>query len=211
MKNTVIYQWILDIVFPKQCFRCQNEGHYICFAEESRPILEYFKPSSSKVDAILAINSYQDEALKEAIHYLKYNSVKGIASELSEKLYFTFGHLVKENNILVPVPLSRKRQRVRGFNQAEVLAEMFMKNNFILVNVLKRVKFTHRQIGLTKKERLENIKDSFIANQNIYQVKNKKVFLIDDVATTGATLNACAKVLKKAGAKMVIALVVARD
>lgn len=200
---------LLDILFPKHCYQCYQEGHYLCFPNQTKIIANYYKSNQANIDAILAAGDYQNEALKEAIHHMKYNSVKGVAEELGRHLFQKFSYLVKPGDILVPVPLSTNRQRVRGFNQAQVMALAFPDNQ--IVEALQRIKFVKRQIGLTRQERIENVKNAFASGKDVALVKGKKVFLIDDVATTGATLNACAKILKKAGAKQVVGLVVARD
>jgi ComF family protein len=163
------------------------------------------------VDSILAISDYHDPIIKEAIHQLKYSNVKGMGEELGSQLKLKLGYLLKDKDLVVPVPLHTRRQRVRGFNQAQVIAQVFVSNSSQLQLVLDRRIFKHPQVSLTKKERLGNVEDVFAAKENITQVKGKNIFLIDDVATTGATLNACAKVLKKAGARKVTALVIARD
>ena len=116
----------------------------------------------------------------------------------------------KEEYVIVPVPLAPKRLRQRGFNQSLVLARYISKSLKLPVDYLSliRTKDTLPQSLLSPKERKKNVKDAFqVKGDNL---KGKRIILIDDVATTGNTLNECAKVLKKAGAIEVRCLVFAR-
>lgn len=113
--------------------------------------------------------------------------------------------------VLIPVPLDKKRLRWRGFNQAEELAKGISKflNIEILNNILIKTKETLPQVELSDEERKENIKGAF-ACQNQEKIKGRKILLVDDIYTTGSTMEECARVLKKAGAKEIIGIVVAR-
>jgi ComF family protein len=113
--------------------------------------------------------------------------------------------------ILIPVPLDKKRLRWRGFNQAEELSKEldgFFRVPLIL-NCLIKIKETFPQIKLSDKERKENVRGVFLIKDREL-IKNKNILLVDDVYTTGATMEECAIVLKKAGAKDIIGVVVAR-
>jgi ComF family protein len=113
--------------------------------------------------------------------------------------------------LIIPVPLHVTRLRQRGFNQALLLARAFYPEDRQLINftTLQRKRHTSPQTGMNGKERRRNLKNAFqVVDENI--VKNRKVLLIDDVFTTGTTVSECAKVLKKAGAKQVQVLTVAR-
>jgi len=113
--------------------------------------------------------------------------------------------------MIVPVPLHIKKLRQRGFNQSAILARALKKKWRIPLNyfLLKRAKFTLTQTGLDKKEREKNIKGAFEVT-SAKDVKDKNIILVDDVYTTGATVNECAKTLRKAGAKDVAILTLAR-
>ena len=110
---------------------------------------------------------------------------------------------------LVPVPLQGRRRRARGSNQAELLARELGRWTKLPVETrwLKRVKDTPSQTGLTPAQRVENVRGAF-ATKN--KLDRKRILLIDDVCTTGATLNACARILKRAGAETVQAVTAAR-
>ena len=113
--------------------------------------------------------------------------------------------------VIVPVPLHRNRLRNRGFNQAQILAEVVSKKFGIPVaSVLTRTKDTVPQFNLGRELRQDNVKDSFAVRSDLDTIKNKTIVLIDDVTTTGSTIGECAKVLKNNGAKEIWALVLAK-
>lgn len=117
-----------------------------------------------------------------------------------------FYRLLTTESVFIPIPLHKKKLRKRGYNQAELLAKGLSKKlDASVVNCLERVKETKTQVGLSKEMRAENIKNAFALKPAfLEQVSGlQQVFLVDDVATSGATLLEAAKVLKKAGVKAV--------
>jgi ComF family protein len=114
-------------------------------------------------------------------------------------------------HLMIPVPLHIKRLRERGFNQSLILAQAMGKKHHLPVNfsLLKRHKFTLTQTGFNRREREQNIKGAF-AVSNPEAIQNENIILIDDVYTTGATMNECARELMKAGARKVAVLTLAR-
>ena len=110
---------------------------------------------------------------------------------------------------LVPVPIHESTLRKRGFNQSLLLAENL--KNFELLDCLEKIKLTQNQSKLNKKARLLNLNNSFLIKDKYRnKILNKKIVLIDDIATTLSTLNECTKILKNAGAKNITGLVLAR-
>ncbi len=120
-----------------------------------------------------------------------------------------------ENAVLVPVPLYNSKFRKRGYNQAEILAKGLSDRLGIpVLDALERVKNTKNQFSLGKKERMENMKDAFSLNSEFVihnSLKNVTIFLVDDILTSGSTLSEAANVLKRAGAKAVFGLTLARE
>jgi len=116
--------------------------------------------------------------------------------------------LLHEADLLVPVPLHSRRLKARGFNQALLLAQAFPERP-LAREVIVRVRHTVPQIGLNPKERRENVRGAFVV-PHPQQVKGKRILLLDDLYTTGATAKECARVLRQAGARQVDVLTVAR-
>lgn len=144
--------------------------------------------------------AHYDGIIRKAIREVKYRGKYAIFSEVAKmfpKLNFNF-------DFLVPVPLSKQRLLKRGFNQSEKLAKYL---KFPVLNCLIRTRDTKPQFDLKISERRENVKNAFALKQKL---PAGNFCLVDDVATTGATLSECAKVLKKSGAKKVYAICIAR-
>lgn len=170
----------------------------------------------------ITVFQYQDPTIKKLIWLLKYRGVKEIGQILGEILYENFIEQLAENEIyhptsgqilVVPVPLSPKRQKKRGFNQAEEIAKIFSQNDsrsFSLVkDLLIKTKETKSQVTIRERtQRLNNLGGVF-AIKDKKKIRGKTIILLDDVTTTGTTLTECEKVLKKKGAWRVIKMAVA--
>jgi ComF family protein len=116
----------------------------------------------------------------------------------------------RNNLLIVPIPLHSSRFKSRGYNQAEILAkELSKKLNIKMINLLKRTKNTRSQVGLKREDRIKNISGAFSIIPNLPNPPN--IFLVDDVFTTGSTLNEAANTLKRNGAKKVWGIALARD
>jgi len=146
-------------------------------------------------------------ALAEAINLLKFHGLKRFAKPLGQALSNLSPADVQG---IIPVPLSIKRLRERGFNQSLLIARVISKKKRIplFMDVLMKTNETPPQTGLSAHERLSNLKNVFKVNGN---VKGLRLLLVDDVMTTGATVTECSKQLMKAGAKEVIVLTLARS
>lgn len=157
---------------------------------------------------------YRD-GLRRLIHLLKYESVMPVQAPLGRMLAEAVAELLPTSDgkvVLLPVPLHRSRRRSRGFNQAELIAKAAVKRLPALdfaPGVLVRQRETISQVGLSREERIENMRGAFrVADAG--RVKGRTVIVVDDVMTTGTTLSECARVLKRAGAENVWAATVAR-
>jgi len=162
----------------------------------------------SGYDAVYAYGEYEGN-LRKLIHVFKYGGVTPLASELGRMLN---GALPREEqfDVIVPMPLHWRKRLQRGFNQSELLAKFIAKRTGIpLVGALRRRKQTDSQAGLTRAQRRTNVVGAFEVSRR-ERVEGRHVLLIDDVLTTGATASACAAVLKRAGAKRVSVLTLAR-
>lgn len=156
--------------------------------------------------------------MRKAIHALKYQNKTALAIPLAAWLAeysanSSSGLSLAEIEIIVPIPLHPVRQWRRGYNQSTLLAQELSKLTQIPVApILKRVRHTIPQVELHANERSQNIKGAFAINENAWLEYSgaQNILLLDDVATTGATLDECARVLKKRGAAKVCALTLAR-
>jgi ComF family protein len=233
----MLFEVSLDILFPKKCVACGSEGVFLCqnclakiTPKETQTCLqcereETFlgspcfgcqKKAPLPIDNLLIASRYEGP-LKRAVHFFKYGMIEELGIPLGNFLNdFFLSSRAEIPEIILPVPLHPFRLRSRGFNQAEVLAREIGKSllpgmEIPLSSALCRIRHTGSQMKKKKyQERFLNIQDSFRL-KNPEEIAGRRILLIDDVATTGATLFECAKVLKEGGARKVSALVLARQ
>lgn len=231
----LIQNFFLDLFFPKFCFSCQKEGGYLC--QDCQGLLEildsYFclckeairlplagkckRCSHKKLTGLYFAASYQNPLIKKLIHNFKYEPFLRELRENLASLVITHFQLTEKqktefsNFLLIPVPLDKKRLKWRGFNQSEEIGKELAKSLEIplITDVLLKMKATLPQVELSDLEREENIKGAFLVT-NREKIKGRKILLIDDVYTTGSTLNEVARLLKEAGASQAWGVVVAR-
>ena len=149
-------------------------------------------------------------ALRHAIHALKYRRDLGLGEVLSRSLLQLYRSLAWQADMAVPVPLDLARMRERGYNQISLLTIPLALASELLYRpkALNKVKETPRQVTLNGHHRRSNLAGAFEADPQL--VKGKTILLIDDVVTTGTTLQACSQALRTAGARQVFALTLAR-
>ena len=223
MKN-----WVKDLFFPKFCVTCENvEGEWLCetcLAKIAAPKMFYcLQPAAggvSYLDNAAAFFSYEENTVAKLIKLFKYNYLTDLAeifAKIIKKEDFNFNW---RGFTVVPVPLHPRRERERGFNQAEITARIFAEKLGLEINTgLRRGVYTTQQAKLTKEERQKNLKNAFVwdadnkrvpsRNSGTPLIAGEKVLLVDDVFTTGATMQECAKVLKNNGVKVVWGLALA--
>ncbi|MGB5218102.1 MAG: ComF family protein [Smithella sp.] len=228
------------VIFPPQCLGCseiidQGDGRIFCPSCEAK--IHFITGSichicgttfpDSPADNHLcgeclenkphfscarAIFSYEDVILN-SIHQFKYKNDISIGEMLASFMAdFSFPDIdFTDYSLMVPVPLHIKRLRERGFNQSLILARAIGRKQQIPVNfsLLKRHKYTLTQTGYHKQERKQNIRGAFEVTDS-KKITGRNILLIDDVYTTGATVNECAQILIKAGAQKVSVLTLAR-
>ncbi len=144
------------------------------------------------------------------IHKLKFDNKQYLAKNLSLLMrnYFDNHPELQDIDVIIPIPIHEKRLKMRGYNQSELLLESFIDTGKVCLDCVERNVETESQRTKNAKERIENMKNCFsVKNKSI--IKNKKILIVDDVFTTGATCNSLAKTLLKAGAKQVKCLTLA--
>ena len=154
-----------------------------------------------------------DEIARTLVHALKYGDRLDLAPTLGRWMVQAGGALLADADALVPVPLHWRRLWARRFNQSAALADVIAAQAKLPVAyaALTRVKATRQQVGLTKSERADNVQGAFrVRPEARAEIKGRRLVLVDDVLTSGATIDACARVLLRAGAAAVDVLVFAR-
>jgi competence protein ComFC len=218
MNFAKIKETFFNLIFPKFCLGCKKEGFYFC--QDCLATLEIFTfhekfRGKNLADLYFPIN-YENFLVKKLIQNFKYPPlIKELKRELAQLIISHFLLLDKKPDfsdfILMPIPLSKKKLKWRGFNQAEEIAKElaeFFKIPLIS-DCLFKMRETKDQVELSEKERKENVKGAFFV-KNKEKIAGKNILLVDDVFTTGATLEEAARVLKEARAKKIVGIVIAR-
>jgi len=230
---------LLDLLYPIFCVGCGQPGTLYCVAcrEAVRRITPPLCPlcgqpqenaqvcsrctsilsersSHPPIDGIRSL-AYLEGPLRRAVYGLKYDHIRELAEPLGDMLANYYQTTPLPTDVIIPVPLHRRRQRERGYNQSALLAQHLGSATEIPVrcDLLQRHRYTRSQTRLTAQQRSRNVKGAFSCAKQpdlAKAISGKKVLLIDDVATTGATLRACAQALRNQGARSVWALTVAR-
>jgi len=220
----------LDFLFPQWCVGCGREGDFICSScRRSLPrVVPPLCPRCGKphpggtlcsncvgwqaeIDGIRSPFRF-DGVMRQAIHQLKYKSLRALTEILAELLGDYLAANSVPGEVLVPVPLHRKRLRERGYNQSILLAEKLGELVGLPVEddcLIRQRQAPPQARTSTVEERRHNVAGAFACRD--HRLQDKQVLLIDDVSTTGATLDACAAAIKSAGAASVWGLVLARE
>jgi ComF family protein len=218
---------LLDLVFPPSCAGCNREGAFLCTDCEAdlprleapfcrtcsdpgpRSLCEWCSSTTQPFDGITAPYRWNG-AVQQMVYALKYRGVRASAPRLAEFMAAHLSNTSISADLIVPVPLHRRRERKRGYNQSELLAKGIAERTGIPVatSVLTRTRDTRPQVTMKNPdERRENIAGAF---ECVGDVAGKHVLLIDDVVTTGATIAACSTPLRAAGVTSIWALSMAR-
>lgn len=221
---------VIKFVFPGVCIGCGKFGDFICvdcdrklprllpplckMCGKPEPSAQYCPEcwkKKSGIDGIRSVFIFEG-IIRTAIHELKYYNLRSVSELLGEYMAGYFIQNAMTGDYLVPVPLHARRLKERGYNQSELLARhMSVVTGIpVLDKALTRIMDNRPQARTASvEERRKNVENNFCCGENI--VEGKDVIIIDDVCTSGATLEACAKALNKAGAKRTFGFTLARE
>lgn len=212
---------MLDLIYPPVCGICEKiNKKYLCKSCK-------IQLKNYTINKIICCKNNRKSYYDYQIKILKYEGIvrnKIIEYKFKEKayLYKTLEKIIlndekiysfiEKYDIIIPIPLHRKRKGERGYNQTELIAKELAKdlNLSLESKILKKIRDTKKQSTLTKKERIKNVENAFVLT-NTAKLKNKKILLFDDIYTTGSTLNECSKLLRKAEVKEISILTIAID
>jgi len=231
--HVAVWRWFTDVIqrllFPVFCVRCGVEGDILCIScEKTAPLVPVqvciFCSTASPngrtcsacnrhaLDGAIARGLYDDWFWRSLIIAWKFNGAT-ITPLLSRYVDDAFSLLPQEYSVekfaIVPVPLGKRRHRERGRNQSMDLAKVLASTHSVS-RAVTRIRETARQSQLSRKDRIRNVHSAFWADPKLVQ-SGGIYLLLDDVVTTGATLNEVARALKAAGARLVWAVVLARS
>lgn len=221
-------RYVLDLIFPPRCIVCSHLGTWLC--AECSSDLPYIagtvccrcgiplqqghlcarcERDPLSLERIHSVFLFQGP-LRVAVHRLKYRNGRAVAGPLGRLMAEWWEEQQIPVDVIVPVPLHPRRLRERGYNQATLLAQVLGRRmeRPVRAKAVERVRHTRSQMRLDAAERRSNVAGAFQCLDD--RISGRKVLLIDDVCTTGATLDACAKALQEAGATWVQALTLAR-
>lgn len=230
-------EWLLDILFPRHikcvfcggelnenadkdtCEACADKLPYITnacpkcgnkMAEGETGVCFECKTNNFEFEQAVAVFEYSGKVVK-AVHDFKYQGNKPAFEPLGQYMCETLAGWGIEPDLITFVPMHKKKQKERGFNQAELLARYISKHfNIPCAQIVEKVKENAVQASLNFRQRQENIKDCFAVKQDYYKlIKGLSVLLVDDIFTTGATSNEISKILKQRGVEKVFVLTLA--
>lgn len=200
----------LDLLYPPRCGVCNRIDTHLC-PRCTAIIAEYGEPIERDLPENLTASyatALHEGAVRSVVLALKEDHHESLVAALGERLLFTFNQLKWPISCIVPVPLHSSRLHERGYNQSALLAGYLGKKLAypVYAEAIIRVRDTQHQVGLSGDERRMNVQKAFQANPTL--IADHAVLLIDDVFTTGATLQACAEAVLKAGAAQAFGLTV---
>lgn len=214
LKKALIF--LLQIIYPKQCLICGKLNiDTICnkCLKEIKPVMKMEQYKNKNFNEHLYIFEYEGIIRKKIIDY-KFKD-KAYLNELFAKIILKNEKIcrkIKKYDIIISVPIHKKRKTERGYDQSELIAIKLAKelNVELIKNNLVKQKHTIAQSTLSKEQRQQNVKQVYKL-MNKQKIQNKKIIIIDDIYTTGSTVEECSRILKQNGAKEILVLTIAKD
>lgn len=207
---------LLDLIFPKACLKCNKQGEgYICSScfFELKTKIKLEKACGGLYEYLVYFDKYVDDTRKNIL-FMKFKEKAYFAEFYAELLTKNknINSFLKTFDYIISVPMNVSKKQTRGYNQTELMARYISKKLNIKYekDFLLKIRETKTQSLLSKKEREENIKRVFRVN-NLANLLDKKIILVDDIYTTGATIKEISKILKQAGVKEICIIVIAKS
>lgn len=228
LPHAMLLSAILDLLFPPRCVVCRRVGEWLCrdciprfprltgslcarcsVPVRKGPLCPNCRKSPLRLEGVRSVAPFQGPA-RAAVHFLKYRRALTLAEPLGALMARCWETQGVPADLVVPVPLHPSRFRARGYNQAALLAHSVGRWLGLPVDeeALVKVRATKAQMSLGIEERRANVQGAFMAHAE--RVQGRRILLVDDVCTTGSTLEACADALKEGGAREVWGLTLAR-
>jgi len=230
-----MFKFLKDLIAPKKCYSCNNQWHFLC--EKCLSKMSNFEPicylckwrsDNFKIhinckknvyyDKVIILSHYKNIIISKLIKDLKFYNKKDIAEDfwnyLSELFFENEIYKNTDNYIIIFPPMWFFKKLKRWYNHSEILSKIISKNTNIKLWkwYIKKIKTTRQQSKLSRKDRLINLENSFkIANNKLDNIDKKTFIIVDDVISTGSTINEISKILKLNWAKKIIGLIVASD
>ncbi len=220
LKPVSLIERIIRLIFPVKCMVCEailREDSLVCLCEQCRKGLKSYGRGFGEsgilpdVDSFFAAFYYLD-GVETAIHTFKFKNQPKLSETMS---YLIYEELNKYGQIptfdyIVPVPMHPRKKRHRGYNQSELIAVHLAKyfNREIRTDILIKTQYTRAQSLLKREDRIKNLEGAFSVRSGS-SIQGKSILLVDDVLTTGTTINTCAKILKEKGVSFIHSMVIA--
>lgn len=212
-----IWNYLISFIFPRNCPGCGDLVNWgkswcdTCFDKELNIHYIQSKWDDCVVEEVLVLGRYEN-GLRKALHEIKFNGM----SSLAAAMYPFFEAITDEINLaeidyIIPIPINKDKLRERGYNQVDLIFKDWVKvHSGVWLDCLCKVNHTRAMYGLEKDERWLNIKDAYKLKEGFENIiRDKKVLIIDDIYTTGSTIEAVGRELKLHGAKKIEALTIA--
>jgi ComF family protein len=211
---TELYQTFFNLIYPCYCNFCKNKilDGDIYFCNNCYATIEYLDITKKlkrdlRCEDFYSLFHFDPNSVSQTIiHLIKYGNKPALGVKMGKELGEKLRHHKITADFIIPLPLHVSRQRERGYNQAEVITKGLSQilNIPIRTDIIKRDKYTESQTKLSKEKREKNVRDAFVITE--CDLTGKEIFILDDVITSGATINACIELLEKRGAKKITAL-----
>lgn len=202
-----IVQSIIDLIYKKRCYFCKSTNNNMRMCLKCYKKIVFFNSNFRQVIdgvRVFCATFYKDNT-KKLIRAVKYHNEKGLVYYQAKLMcdYWNTLDIKQENFIVVPVPMHKSRKKKRKYNHMDLVADAFVSlvgENLVLdTTLIERIKDTKPQYKLTYDERQKNLKNAFLLSKDFEKYKDKKILIVDDILTTGSTLQEIIKTLQAKG------------